>query len=149
MQVYLLRYFRTFKDSKSALAEATVDTPYGRQCREAVDDYSNGGGDDDDDDPDGENGEGNGKQKRKKRRGSRHESSRWLYLANVTLSALEDQKIVQFVNIAKAPKITVKPRGDALGQLGLDGHGGGGGGGGRSTDFLDHFRVQSEFYFAA
>jgi len=109
VQVYLLRYYRSFEHQSTALAEATEETPYGRQCKDM-------GG----------------------------YQSKWLYLANVTLPTLEDQRLLQFANIGKLPKINLKPRSNADELVG----------GSKqqekaSTSYLDHFRVQSEFYFAA
>ena len=133
LQVYLLRYFRTFRTQGAALSEATIETPYGRQCREEPTEGDSHSG-------------GSSKHQYDSHHRRHRESSKWLYLANVTLSSLEDQKVVQFVNIAKSPKITVKPRASSAAQFMGDG---GVQAGLLGTSFLDHFRVQSEFYFAA
>ena len=109
LQVYVLHYYRSFEDQNTALAEATEDSPFGRQCKEV-----------------------------------KGHKSKWLYLANVTLSTLEDQQLLQFANIGKLPKINLKPRSNADELVGGSSHKDK-----ATTTYLDHFRVQSEFYFAA
>lgn len=108
VQVYVLHYYRSFEDQNTALAEATEETPFGRQCKEV-----------------------------------KGHKSKWLYLANVTLSTLEDQRLLQFANIGKLPKINLKPRSNAEELVDGSRHKD------QATTYLDHFRVQSEFYFAA
>lgn len=108
-QLFVLRYYRSFPDSASALAEATVPSSIhgNRPCA-----FNTG--------------------------------QNWLYLANLSLASIEDQKLLNFVNIGKFPKITVKSRASAAELLA-----GAGGQPKAAASFLDHFRVQSEFYFAA
>ena len=68
---------------------------------------------------------------------------KFLFLANVSLDDISEQKLLQFVNIGKFPRIAIKPRATADS---LTGHSISGD---AKTTFLDHFRVQSEFFFFA